>query len=72
MYELFEAAVDATAESVVNSLCAAHTTEGRDAQVAYALPLDRLVDRHAQVRARGAARRTGHRPRPLPRLASGG
>jgi D-aminopeptidase len=43
MHELFEAAVDATAESVVNSLCAAHTTVGRDAQVAHALPLDRLV-----------------------------
>jgi D-aminopeptidase len=44
MYGLFEAAVDATAESVVNSLCAAHTTIGRDAQVAHALPLDRLVE----------------------------
>jgi len=43
MHGLFEAAVDATAESVVNSLCAAHTTVGRDAQVAHALPLDRLV-----------------------------
>ena len=43
MQGLFEAAVDATAESVVNSLCAAHTTVGRDAQVAHALPLDRLV-----------------------------
>ena len=43
MYGLFEAAVDATAESVVNSLCAAHTTVGRDAQVAHALLLDRLA-----------------------------
>ena len=43
MHELFEGAVDATAESVVNSICAAHTTVGRDAQVAHALPLDRLV-----------------------------
>jgi len=43
MHGLFEAAVDATAESVVNALCAAHTTVGRDAHVAYALPLDRLV-----------------------------
>jgi D-aminopeptidase len=41
--ELFEAAVDATAEAVVNSLCAAETTVGRDRQVAHALPLDRLV-----------------------------
>ena len=44
MYELFEAAVDATAESVVNSLCAAHTSEGRNQGIAYALPLDRVVD----------------------------
>jgi D-aminopeptidase len=43
MCGLFEAAVDATAESVVNSICAAHTTDGRDAQVAHALPLDRLA-----------------------------
>jgi len=44
MHGLFEAAVDATAESVVNSLCAAQTSEGRDGGVAHALPLDRLVD----------------------------
>jgi D-aminopeptidase len=43
MAQLFEAAVDATAESVLNSLCAAHTTEGRDGQTVHALPLDRLV-----------------------------
>jgi D-aminopeptidase len=43
MFELFEAAVDATVESVMNSLCAAHTSEGRNRGVAYALPLDRLV-----------------------------
>ena len=43
MHGLFEAAVDATAESVVNSICAAQTTVGRDAQVAHALPLDRLA-----------------------------
>jgi len=43
MHELFEAAVDATAESVFNALTAAHTTVGRDGNVAYALPIDRLV-----------------------------
>ena len=42
--ELFEAAVDATAEAVINSLCMATTTVGRDNNVAYALPLDRLVE----------------------------
>ena len=41
--ELFEAAVDATAEAVVNSMCMAQTTVGRDGQVAHAVPLDRLV-----------------------------
>ena len=43
MQQLFEGAVDATAESVVNSICAAHTTVGRDGNTAFALPLDRLV-----------------------------
>ena len=44
IYELFEAAVDATAESAVNSLCMATTVEGRAGNIAYALPLDRLVE----------------------------
>jgi D-aminopeptidase len=44
MSELFEAAVDATAESVCNALTAATTTVGRAGNVAYALPLDRLVE----------------------------
>lgn len=43
MYQLFEAAVDATAEAVLNSLCAATDTEGRDGNKSHALPLDRLV-----------------------------
>jgi D-aminopeptidase len=43
MHGLFEAAVDATAESVVNSICAAQTTVGREGQIAHALPLDRLA-----------------------------
>ena len=44
MSELFAAAVDATAEAVVNSLCMAVTVEGRHGNVAYALPLDRLCE----------------------------
>jgi D-aminopeptidase len=44
MFELFEAAVDATAESVCNALTAATTTVGREGNTAYALPLDRLVE----------------------------
>jgi len=44
MQGLFEAAVDATAESVVNALCAAHTTVGRDGNLAHALPLEQLVE----------------------------
>ena len=43
MYDLFAAAVDATAESVYNSLTAATDTDGRDGNRSYALPLDRLV-----------------------------
>ena len=54
MTELFEAAVDATAESVCNALTAATTTVGRDGNAAYALPLDRLV---------GALRRAGREAR---------
>jgi D-aminopeptidase len=44
MTELFEGAVDATAESVCNALTAATTTVGRAGNTASALPLDRLVD----------------------------
>jgi len=54
MTELFEAAVDATAESVLNALTAATTTVGRDGNKAYALPLDRLVE---------VMRRYGHEAR---------
>jgi D-aminopeptidase len=43
LFGLFEATVDATAEAVLNSLCAAHTTVGREGHVVHALPLDRLV-----------------------------
>ena len=44
MTELFEAAVDVTAESVFNALTAATTTVGRDGNAAHALPLDRLAE----------------------------
>lgn len=40
---LFEAAVDATAESVANALCAAVDTEGRDGVKVFALPNHRLA-----------------------------
>lgn len=39
---LFEAAVDATEEAVVNALLAATTTTGRDGHVLHAVPHDRL------------------------------
>lgn len=42
--QLFEAAVDATAEAVLNSLCAAVTTEGRNGSRVFGLPLDRLSE----------------------------
>ncbi len=42
-WELFAAAVDATAETVLNSLCAARTTVGRGGNTVYELPLDRLT-----------------------------
>ena len=44
MFGLFEAAVDATAEAVINSLCMAETAMGRAGGKTYALPLDRLVE----------------------------
>ena len=40
----FQATVEATAESVLNALCAAETTTGRDGNTVYALPHDRLVE----------------------------
>jgi D-aminopeptidase len=52
MGELFEGAVDATAESVCNALTAATTTVGRNGNTAYELPIDRLVEalrRHGRV-----------------------
>ena len=40
---LFQATVEATAEAMLNALVAAETMVGRDANVAHAIPLDRLV-----------------------------
>ncbi|MGQ0570011.1 MAG: P1 family peptidase [Armatimonadota bacterium] len=44
MTVLFEAVAEATEEAIVNALCAATTTTGINGRVAYALPLDRLVE----------------------------
>ena len=41
---LYEAAIEATEEAVVNSLCAADEMVGRDGHCAPGLPLDRLVE----------------------------
>jgi D-aminopeptidase len=43
LWELFAAAVDATAEAVLNSLCAARTTVGRGGNTVHELPLERLT-----------------------------
>ena len=39
---IFEAAIDASEESVLNALCMAETTDGRSGRVLPALPLDRV------------------------------
>lgn len=44
MDPLFRATVDCTAESIINSLFMAETTEGRDGNVAPALPIDETLD----------------------------
>ena len=41
---LFEAAIEATEEAIVNALVAAETMTGRDGTIAHALPHDRVVD----------------------------
>jgi D-aminopeptidase len=43
--ELFEAAVEATEEAVVNALFAAETTVGRDGNTLFALPVDRALQK---------------------------
>ena len=50
---LFEAAVEATEEAIVNALVAAETMTGRDGIVAHRLPHDRLLEvmrRHGRLR----------------------
>ncbi|MCA9658302.1 MAG: P1 family peptidase [Myxococcales bacterium] len=42
MNPLYEAAIDATEEAILNALCMAETMEGHSGHVAPALPLDRL------------------------------
>jgi D-aminopeptidase len=44
MNGLFEAAVEASEEAILNALTMAETMVGRDGRVAHALPLDRLAD----------------------------
>ena len=44
MDALFHAVADATEESIINALCAAETTTGRQGRVAHALPLDLLEE----------------------------
>jgi D-aminopeptidase len=50
---LFEAAVEATEEAIVNALVAAETMTGRDGNTAHRLPHERLVEvmrRHGRLR----------------------
>ena len=63
LYELFEAAVDATAEAAIDSLCMATTVEGQGGNVAYALPLDRLVAVMNDLRTTRPPSRCGGRER---------
>jgi D-aminopeptidase len=41
---LFHAVAEATEESIINALCAAETTTGRQGRVAHAIPLDLLEE----------------------------
>lgn len=41
---LFEAAVDASEEAIINSMCMATTTVGRNGNISHAIPLDRLAE----------------------------
>jgi len=41
---LFDGAIEATEEAIVNALVAARTTVGRDGVTAHALPHDRLLE----------------------------
>ena len=44
MTPLFEAAVEATEEAILNALAMADTMSGREGRIAHALPLDRVAD----------------------------
>ena len=44
MNPLFQATVEATDEAIINSMCMARTTVGRDGNTIYAIPLDRLKE----------------------------
>lgn len=44
MDPLYEATIEATEESILNSMCMATTTDGINGVVSYALPLDRMVE----------------------------
>lgn len=53
--DFFRAAVDSTAESIVNSLFKAETMEGRDGNIALALPIDRTLEilrEHGRLKGR--------------------
>lgn len=55
MDDLFRATVDSTAESIINSLFKAETMEGRDGNIALALPIDRTLEilrEHGRLKGR--------------------
>ena len=52
---LFDGAIEATEEAIVNALVAAETTVGRDGITAHALPHDRLVESCTAAHGRGPA-----------------
>jgi D-aminopeptidase len=54
---LFQAAVEATEEAILNALCRAETMTGRDGHIAEALPLERV---QAFLRQAGRLREDGH------------
>ncbi|MEB3237114.1 MAG: P1 family peptidase [Candidatus Sericytochromatia bacterium] len=56
---LFMPAVEAVEEAILNALCMAKTTRGRDGHLAHALPLDRLV---TLVAGQGTDHRKEDRP----------
>ncbi len=53
MNPLFEAAIEATEEAILNALCAAETLTGFEGHTAHALPLDRLQEIMSRARNAG-------------------